>query len=164
MTQEEKDHRPVAVLLYGLPGSGKSTYARHLAARGLVRLSVDDLMRRRHGRAGVDYPLDRHLDLLGPVVDDVYRQLASLLATGRSVVLDHGLGRRCERDAVKRVVEEHGGHWRLVVFEADRPELVRRLAARRPEDGFGPMSAEVLDAIARTSEEPRGEGEEAATW
>lgn len=95
---------PVAYLLSGLPGSGKSTFARHLEdVHGVVRLSVDDLMR-----------------------------------------------------------EEHGGTWRLIVFRVEHHELVRRLAARDPGDGFGPMSADVLDSIARASQEPWHEGEEPA--
>ncbi|WP_412769062.1 AAA family ATPase [Micromonospora zamorensis] len=53
--------RPVVYLLVGLPGSGKSTYARALELTGVVRLSVDDVLQARHGRLGKDYPADRHV-------------------------------------------------------------------------------------------------------
>ena len=154
------DAGPVAYLLYGLPGSGKSTYARALEARGVVRLSVDDWLRGRHGRAGVDYPMNRHLELLAAAVDAARVDLAGHVDEGRDVVLDHGLGRRTERESFKRLVERHGGHWRLLVFRVDREELLLRLANRAPDSGFGPMGPELLDAIAAASEEPSSEGEE----
>ena len=82
------------------------------------------------------------------------------LAQGHSLLLDHGLGQRAEHDAFKRLTEQHGGRWRLHVFRADRADLVRRLAGRGEDDGFGPMDAALLDSIAAASQEPVGEGEE----
>jgi predicted kinase len=106
---------PTVHLLAALPGSGKSTYARSLEARGV--------------------------------------------AQGRSFVLDHGLGQRAERDAFKRLTEQHGARWRLHVFRA----IVRsrsdgsRVAARTTGSGrWTPL----LDSIAAGSQEPVREGEE----
>ena len=50
---------PVAYLLAGLTGSGKTTYARRLEAEGVLRLSVDEEVFARDGRHGVDYPKHR---------------------------------------------------------------------------------------------------------
>lgn len=133
---------PVVYLLVGLPGSGKTTYAEALRERGVVRLSVDEAMTARHGRLGKDYPEADHLALLGPVVDEVRARLVELVRAGRDVVLDHGLGRRAERDDYKGLVTRHGGRWRLVHFAADRAELARRLAARNEEAGSGLVTPE----------------------
>ncbi|MGN9894744.1 AAA family ATPase [Micromonospora sp. L31] len=151
---------PMVYLLVGLPGSGKSTYARKLEHDGVLRLSVDEQMITRHGRLGKDYPIEQHLDLLGPVVDGVRRQLITAVKTGRSVVLDHGLGRRSERDEYKQLVTSLGATWRLLHFHVDRDELLRRLAARNEDAEYGVIDPEVLDWIATTSEEPHDEGEE----
>ncbi|WP_421648061.1 AAA family ATPase [Nocardiopsis alba] len=44
---------PTVFLLVGLTGSGKTTYARSvLEPRGVVRVSVDEEVHRRHGRYG----------------------------------------------------------------------------------------------------------------
>ncbi|SCG68271.1 Predicted kinase [Micromonospora zamorensis] len=147
-------------LLVGLPGSGKSTYARALELTGVVRLSVDDVLQARHGRLAKDYPADRHVSLLGPVVEEVRRQLIELIRSGRSVVLDHGLGQRRERDDYKQLVESLGADWRLLHFRVDQAELRRRLAIRNEDAASGIITPETLDWIAAVSEEPRGEGEE----
>ncbi|MEU7919827.1 AAA family ATPase [Micromonospora zamorensis] len=158
--------RPVVFLLVGLPGSGKSTYARALELTGVVRLSVDDVLQARHGRLGKDYPADRHVSLLGPAVEDVRRQLIELIRSGRSVVLDHGLGQRRERDDYKQLVESLGADWRLLHFRVDQAELRRRLAIRNEDAEGGIITPETLGWMAAVSEEPHGEGEEivAATW
>lgn len=154
------DSAAVVYLLAGLPGAGKSTFARELERQGVVRLSVDELIISRHGRLGRDYPASQHLDLLGPVVEDAQRLLVEHVRAGRSVVFDHGLSHRSERDFYKRLVTDNGGRWRLVHFPVEMPELLRRLAARNADPDFGTMPAETLEWMAGLHEEPAGEGEE----
>ena len=107
-------------LLVGLTGSGKTTFAKQLEARGIVRLSVDEEVFARHGRYGIDYHESEYHEKESPVVADVYRRLQGLVAAGRDVVLDAGLWRRADRDEVKKLVEAAGGAWRLVYFDVGR--------------------------------------------
>jgi predicted kinase len=151
---------PVVYLLTGLPGSGKTTYAKALQRKGVVRLSVDEQVIARHGRLGKDYPAAEHLALLGAITDEVQQQLAALIQDGQSVVLDHGLGSRADRDAYKRLVTQHGGRWRLIHFRVERADLLQRLAKRNTEADSGLISEETLNWITEHSEEPVGEGEE----
>lgn len=46
----------VVCLMCGVAGSGKTTVAQQLEARGMVRLSVDEEIWSRFGRYGLDYP------------------------------------------------------------------------------------------------------------
>jgi predicted kinase len=154
------DQKPLVYLLTGLPGSGKTTYAKALQRQGVIRLSVYERVIARYGRLGKDYPVSDHLALLLAITDEVKEQLVKLVQDGRSVVLDHGLGAKAERDAYKRLVTDHGGSWRLVHFPVERTELLRRLTIRNDEAESGLISPETLEWIAEHSEEPFGEGEE----
>ncbi|GLY14674.1 hypothetical protein Kisp01_16890 [Kineosporia sp. NBRC 101677] len=154
---------PVVYLLSGLPGSGKSTYARGLERTGVTRLCVDELVQAQHGRPGKDYPGHEQPAREAPILAEVRRQLARLVLAGQSVVLDHGLGLRSDRDDYKKLVTESGGQWRLLYFQVERPELLRRLSLRNAQESSGIMTVETLDWMIRTSEPCEGEGEELVT-
>ena len=153
---------PVVYLLCGLTGSGKTTHARQLEAAGAVRLSVDEEVFARHGRYGVDYPASEYFDLQRPVVEELRRRLVELVESGHDVALDHGLWRRSDRDAYKRLIEAHGGTWRLLYFKADRDLLLQRLAdrSRRGDANAMPLTPSDLEDFITRFEEPTGEGEE----
>jgi predicted kinase len=153
---------PVVYLLCGLTGSGKTTYAKRLEAAGAARLSVDEEVFARHGRYGVDYPVSRYFDLARPVVEELRRRVVELIESGHDVVLDHGLWRRSDRDAYKRLIEAHGGSWRLLYLKADRELLLQRLTDRSAcgDANAMPLNPPDLDDFIARFEEPAGEGEE----
>jgi predicted kinase len=153
---------PVVYLLCGLTGSGKTTYAKQLEAGGAVRLSVDEEVFARHGRYGVDYPASEYFDLERPVVEELRRRLVALIESGHDVALDYGLWRRRDRDAYKRLIEAHGGTWRLLYLKADRDLLLQRLADRRgrADANAMPLTPSDLEDFITRFEEPTGEGEE----
>jgi predicted kinase len=97
-----------------------------------------------------------------PVVEELRRRLVGLVESGRDVVLDYGLWWRSDRDAYKRLVEAHGGTWRLLYFKADPEVLIQRLAERNRRDDANALAvtpSAVEDFIARF-DEPLDEGEE----
>ncbi|WP_406251469.1 AAA family ATPase [Streptomyces cyaneofuscatus] len=138
---------PLAVLLVGITGSGKTTVAQALADHGYTRLSVDEEVHRLHGRYGVDYPEHTYFERQRPVVEAIRARLVKELEAGNDVVLDHGLWQRTERDAWQQTACEAGGHPVLVYLPADREELLRRLAERnRREDANAlTVTPEALD-------------------
>jgi predicted kinase len=153
---------PVVYLLCGLTGSGKTTHAKRLEAAGAVRLSVDEEVYARHGRYGVDYPISEYFDRERPVVEELPRRLVELVESGHDVVLDYGLWRRSDRDAYKRLVEAHGGRWRLLYFKVDPQVLRQRLADRnrRVDANALKVTPSALEDFIARFDEPVGEGEE----
>jgi predicted kinase len=126
---------PIAVLLVGITGSGKTVLAEALAERGLIRLSVDEEVHRQHGRYGIDYPEHEYFQRERPVVNTVRAELVTHLAAGHNVVLDHGLWLNEDRKAWTKTVQAAGGRPRLVYLPVDNAELLRRLEQRnRRED------------------------------
>ncbi len=153
---------PLAVLLVGITGSGKTHLAQALSERGMTRLSVDEEVHRLHGVYGVDYPEHTYFERERPVVDAVRQQLVDELAAGRDVVLDHGLWLREDRDAWKKTVLAAGGRWLLVYLPVDKAELLRRLNERNQRVGEAnalTVTAEALDDFFARFEPPAaGEG------
>ncbi|MFD5559307.1 AAA family ATPase, partial [Kitasatospora griseola] len=111
---------PVVHPLSGLPGAGRTTFARELEREGVVRLSVDERVVARYGRLGVDCPEPEHLALLESVVGEVRAELVEVVGAGRSVVLDHGLGTRDGEGKGKQLVVGLGAWWWVLFFSAER--------------------------------------------
>jgi predicted kinase len=80
---------------------------------------VDEEVYARHGRYGVDYPMEEYFHRERPVVQELRRRLVELVESGRDVVLDYGLWQRSDRDVYKRLVEAHAGRWRLLYLKVD---------------------------------------------
>lgn len=138
---------PLAVLLAGLTGSGKTTVAQALTDRGYIRLSVDEEVHRLHGRYGVDYPEHTYFERERPVVEAIRDRFTKEIEAGNDVVLDHGLWRRSERDVWRQAAREAGGLPVVVYLPADREELLRRLAERNQREDANALtvSPEALD-------------------
>lgn len=116
------DHRPVLVVIGGLPGSGKTTLLRRLLrteAPGTTALDSEQVTARLRG-AGVRLPYR----LLRPVVHGWHRWRVLLTVRGGVpvVVLTDPWTRRRWRRAVLRAAGRAGRSVRLVLIDAP-PEL-----------------------------------------
>jgi predicted kinase len=138
------------LLTCGLPGSGKTTLARRLAAeRGAQRFTKDEWV----CDLGADlWDEQFRVRLEGKLIELAFE----LLAAGRSCILDFGLWSREERDALRLRARALGVRVELHFLDVGLDELVRRTGQRyadAPENTVA-MSAEQLAVWASAFEPP----------
>jgi len=121
---------PIAVLLAGVTGSGKTTLAQELAGRGFLRLSVDEEVFRANGRYGIDYPEDSYFAREKAAVETVREQARTELKSSRDIVLDHGLWTRPERRSWHNLTLSAGAFPVLVHLRIGYEEAFDRLELR----------------------------------
>lgn len=150
--------KPFVYLLCGLPGSGKSTYARKLEEAGAIRYTLDEELFKRFGR---------HFDSgYDEKEAETKRQLKELCAenikAGKTTILDFGFWKKAARDEYKKFVEEAGAERKLLYFPVPEAELKRRLKVRNENDldRNHHISEELMDKFISEFETPQGEGEE----
>lgn len=125
----------------GLPGAGKTTRAKQLAAEhDAIRLTPDEWM----------IPLFNHNDADGKrdVLEGRLVWLAAaMLRRGVNVVLDFGVWAKDERSALKHLAAKVGAACELVYLPIDHDEQLRRVAGRSaavPETTFAMTEGDLL--------------------
>jgi predicted kinase len=115
------------ILTCGLPGAGKTTLARQLAAdRRAVCLTKDQWLTAL-GSSPWDTPTRERVE------HELWHLAQEILRLGLSVVLDFGLWARIERDEMRSVAREIGVGVELHYLEVPTDELWRRIEARNSE-------------------------------
>lgn len=129
------------VLICGLPGSGKTTFAKHLAPGvRAVRFSPDEW---KHD-LDIDYYDERRRVRLE---ERLWRLGQELLALGQSVIFENGFWAREERDELRLAGRALGVTVQLHFLEVPVEELWRRLELRNAEAKAGAVPIQQADLV-----------------
>jgi predicted kinase len=121
---------PSLILLCGLPGIGKSTFARRaLEGSGALHLDIDDFFK-EHG-------------FNGEAVDLMLKEARLGLERRQAVVIDSTALRGRIREIALGIAEYYELPAHLIVFDGDPEIAAARRATRTSQDDLPPDSAEL---------------------
>lgn len=150
------------IMMCGVCGSGKTTYAKQKEKNGYVRLSIDEELWKTYGRKGIDYPDSRYEELSEKVEAMLCERLIRFMKDGKNVVIDFSFWSKENRDFYREIIAKAGGTAELVYMKASKETLQKRLKKRNMLlNANSPfiITNEILEHHYNNFEEPQGEGE-----
>ncbi|MGI8932816.1 MAG: AAA family ATPase [Phormidesmis sp.] len=143
---------PIAHLIHGFVGSGKTTYAINLARElPALRLSVDDWLTSLYGQ---NPPSDKFEEYQSRITSLIWQVATQTLSLGQDVILDFGFWSRSSRDDARQRLQNIGVTsvlYRVVCSDNVMRERTLSRTAQMP-DGALYIDENVLRELSRKFE------------
>ena len=111
------------IMMCGVCGSGKTTYAKKKEKEGYIRLSIDEEMWKLHGKKGVDYPDSQYEELSEKIEAALRKKMLGLIKNGENVILDFSFWNKESRDYYRKIITNAGGTVELIYLKASKETL-----------------------------------------
>ena len=131
----------------GLPGSGKSTYAKKFIKDKDVEYLSSDELRAVYGKDETDQ------SVTSIVFGHIKRKVDEFLKDGKNVLVDATSVNRKERSDYIKTAKKYGAKIVVIVFKMDRQGLIER-NKKRGEQGGREVPTFVIDKMLNKFEEP----------
>ncbi len=114
------------VLVYGLPGTGKTFFARHFAKEtGAVHLNTDIVREKLDARGHYDDKTKQQ------VYNELYKQVMRELNNNKDVVVDGTFHKNIRREQIKKMADEINKPVFFIEMKADEKTVKKRLKKTR---------------------------------
>jgi len=132
------NRQPIAYVICGFIGAGKTTFARKLEAEtGAVRITKDEWVIKIFGNK-IAY--DPHFKEYDKSVTELARDIAfKILRSGKDVILDEGFWVKSHRDDIQKKIREVGARPILYYVKCSIEKMKERVITRSknpPIDSF----------------------------
>jgi len=134
-------------LTVGLPGSGKSTYAKKFIVEKDIQYLSSDELRAVYGKDETDQ------SVTSIVFDHIKRKVDEFLKDGKNVLVDATSVNRKERSDYINTAKKYGSKVVALVFKMDRQGLIDR-NKKRGEQGGREVPTFVIDKMLNKYEDP----------
>ena len=131
----------------GLPGSGKSTYAKNFIKDKDIEYLSSDSLRAVYGKDETDQTVT------SIVFGHIKRKVDEFLKDGKNVLVDATSVNRKERSDYIKTAKKYGAKVVAIVFKMDRQGLIDR-NKKRGEQGGRVVPDWVIDKMLNKFEEP----------
>ncbi|HET9929551.1 MAG TPA: AAA family ATPase [Polyangiaceae bacterium] len=149
--------RTALIVVCGVIASGKSHVAEALAAELALPVIVADRVRKAHAGVSAETPLsdpsfasNYSSEATRRVYEELREGATTVLASGRSVILDASFRSRSERLAVRELAQRVGAAFVLVECRASREVCLARLQKRAEGRSVSDGRIEIFDDFARS--------------
>ncbi len=114
------------VLIFGLPGTGKTFFATHFAREtGAVHLNTDFVREKLDAKGQYDDNTKQQ------VYNELYKQVMRELKEKRDVIVDGTFHKSVRREQLKKMADELGEKLFLIEVKADEKIIKKRLRKTR---------------------------------
>jgi predicted kinase len=162
LIHREREGAPLVIMMCGVAGSGKTTFAQQLENEGIVRLSIDEEIWSSNGRYGIDYPVEKYEQYKEDAEVKLRNHLVKLIEDNQQVVIDFSFWQRSRRNEYKQIIEDAGGVWKLIYLKVHPNDLRERLRIRSQRfdaNAAFPITDKILSSFLNGFEVPADEGE-----